>query len=67
MGLIFMPKITLNLAISQSKTTKEANEKFLKVLIHKEYTRILKNWGEKDMKQAEINAKNLMLDLRSRV
>lgn len=67
MGLINMPTITLKWVINNAKSTKGANIQFLYILTHKEYTRILENWGEKNWDLAFENARALMLDLRKRV
>ena len=67
MGLVYMPTITLTWLINTTKKTKDANIKFLYILTHKEYTRILENWGEKNWDLAFENANALMLDLRKRV
>lgn len=67
MGLVNMPTIILTWVINNAKTTKGANTQFLYLLTHKEYTRILENWGEKNWDLAFENANALMLDLRKRV
>lgn len=67
MGLVNFPKVTLTWVINNAKTTKGANIQFLYLLTHKEYTRILENWGEKNWDLAFDNARALMADLRKRV
>lgn len=67
LGLVYMPTITLQWVVKNAKSTKGANIQFLYILTHKEYTRILENWGEKNWDLAFENANALMLDLRKRV